>query len=466
MPTFKAENAYDEFQNGVQKDTKICLGWKQWLKISFLTLAVSLLTAGLVFTVTYFIVFAQLQQNLVELNTQLAEMEDKNEMRLQEVEKRNNLTFSRLQNQNNVNSELPKLQQKIDSLDTKLAVLQKQINCNTKLRCEDGWELYNKHCYKFVKEKETRGNAQAKCNDECAALVKIDDALENSFIYSSGGLPNTYVPGEGHKEVYWTSGIRNGRTNWMWSVDGTSFTYDNFGSAEPNNQNGRENCINITNDGKWNDMWCNENAYDDIQNGVQKDTNISLGWKQWLKTIFLTLAVSLLTAGLLFTVTYFSLFAQLQQKLDSLDTKLAVLHKQINSNTKLLIKDNVSCEHGWKMYKNHCYKFVKDERTHTMAQVICSQERASLVKIDDADENSFIYSAGGSKEVYWTSGIRISKNNWVWTADGTHVIYDNFHSNEPNNQYGIEDCINVRKDGTWNDYKCNRTIYYICEKRA
>lgn len=27
MPKYKAENAYDEFQSGVQKDTHISLGW-------------------------------------------------------------------------------------------------------------------------------------------------------------------------------------------------------------------------------------------------------------------------------------------------------------------------------------------------------------------------------------------------------------------------------------------------------
>ncbi|XP_063419080.1 C-type lectin domain family 17, member A-like [Mytilus trossulus] len=221
------------------------------------------------------------------------------------------------------------------------------------------------------------------------------------------------------------------------------------------------------------EMYEMENSSDELREDKGNDNKSRLWRKQWFKTVLFTLAMSLLSAVFLLTVIHFAVGVQLQHQFDSQDTKLAVLLTQIKFNTKLL--SNISCENGWELYKKHCYKFEEKTETRKKAQEKCSKENASLVKIDDADENSFIYSAGGSpdirvmvewRDVYWTSGIRINENNWMWTADGTHVTYDNFDSNEPNNNNGIEDCIIVRNDGTWNDYICNRTLYYICEKRA
>lgn len=47
----------------------------------------------------------QLQEKLEILETQLAEMEQKSEMKHQEIEKRNNVTFSSLHKQNIDNTE-------------------------------------------------------------------------------------------------------------------------------------------------------------------------------------------------------------------------------------------------------------------------------------------------------------------------------------------------------------------------
>ncbi|CAG2186312.1 CLEC17A [Mytilus edulis] len=223
------------------------------------------------------------------------------------------------------------------------------------------------------------------------------------------------------------------------------------------------------------EMYEMENSSDELREEIGNDNKIRLWGKRWFKTVLFTLAMSLLSAVFLLTVIHFATGVQLQQQFDSQGTKLAVLLTQIKCNTKLLSKENISCEDGWELYKKHCYKFVEETETREKAQEKCSEECACLVKIENADENSFIYSAGGLPdtrvigklhEVYWTSGIRIKKNNWLWTADGKLVTYDNFNSIEPNNINGIENCISMSNDGTWNDYRCNGTLYYICEKQA
>ncbi|CAG2186311.1 CLEC17A [Mytilus edulis] len=196
------------------------------------------------------------------------------------------------------------------------------------------------------------------------------------------------------------------------------------------------------------EMYEMENSSDELREEIGNDNKIRLWGKRWFKTVLFTLAMSLLSAVFLLTVIHFATGVS---------------------------KENISCEDGWELYKKHCYKFVEETETREKAQEKCSEECACLVKIENADENSFIYSAGGLPdtrvigklhEVYWTSGIRIKKNNWLWTADGKLVTYDNFNSIEPNNINGIENCISMSNDGTWNDYRCNGTLYYICEKQA
>ena len=54
---------------------------------------------------------------------------------------------------------------------------------------------------------------------------------------------------------------------------------------------------------------------------------------------------------------------------------------------------------------------------------------------------------------------------YQWT-DGTNItVKTNWQNREPNNLDGIEDCVEVRKDGKWNDQSCAKPNGFICERR-
>ena len=62
------------------------------------------------------------------------------------------------------------------------------------------------------------------------------------------------------------------------------------------------------------------------------------------------------------------------------------------------------------------------------------------------------------------------KSRWLW-VDQSRPTYTRWNSGEPNNQLGIEDCVNMLSRSTgydWNDLPCNNVydVPYVCETRG
>ncbi|KAJ7394598.1 hypothetical protein OS493_000416 [Desmophyllum pertusum] len=51
--------------------------------------------------------------------------------------------------------------------------------------------------------------------------------------------------------------------------------------------------------------------------------------------------------------------------------------------------------------------------------------------------------------------------------DDTHVTYTKWASNQPDNQYDYQDCVEMTVDeGTWDDTSCGRQLPFVCEKKT
>uniref|UniRef100_A0A672LRB8 C-type lectin domain-containing protein n=1 Tax=Sinocyclocheilus grahami TaxID=75366 RepID=A0A672LRB8_SINGR len=111
--------------------------------------------------------------------------------------------------------------------------------------CDEGYLLFGEHCYHF--ETETVKNwqdAENYCVAQNGHLVSIHNQEAVSFIQVSlwMGAHDSITEGGYH-----------------WS-DGTPVSHTNWGHGEPNNHNGRENCVEMvtTENGTswWNDLNC------------------------------------------------------------------------------------------------------------------------------------------------------------------------------------------------------------------
>lgn len=58
-----------------------------------------------------------------------------------------------------------------------------------------------------------------------------------------------------------------------------------------------------------------------------------------------------------------------------------------------------------------------------------------------------------------------TEGDYHW-PDGSQVTYEKWHSNEPNNAYEYQNCVQMRiSDGTWDDASCGKRLPFLCEKK-
>lgn len=107
---------------------------------------------------------------------------------------------------------------------------------------------YNGHLYYLYPEvTQTWEEAQAYCQARGGHLAVINDAAENTALFN-------YMKSQGYDSAYFGLSDAAQEDNWQW-VDGSSLTYTNWASGEPNNEGGEDYAMfyHKFTDGKWND---------------------------------------------------------------------------------------------------------------------------------------------------------------------------------------------------------------------
>uniref|UniRef100_H2XKA0 C-type lectin domain-containing protein n=1 Tax=Ciona intestinalis TaxID=7719 RepID=H2XKA0_CIOIN len=112
--------------------------------------------------------------------------------------------------------------------------------------CEATWLPLGDYCYsiEFVMQRSF-GDAGAECQSRMAYLASVHSDIENKALLS-------WL----NEKTAWLGLKRNGWGGWDW-VDGTAVDYTNWGESEPNNAGETgEACVEMYNNGKWNDNFC------------------------------------------------------------------------------------------------------------------------------------------------------------------------------------------------------------------
>lgn len=114
-------------------------------------------------------------------------------------------------------------------------------------RCHSKWEYFQGSCYFFTSSHKTWSDAMKYCRDKGADLIKVTSAEENNFITRSG-------------KTWWLALRRDAIQNniFKWN-DGSLPTFTDWGNGEPNNHANMEECAEILDTGKWNDIACHGN---------------------------------------------------------------------------------------------------------------------------------------------------------------------------------------------------------------
>ncbi|XP_069115789.1 lectin-like [Argopecten irradians] len=123
--------------------------------------------------------------------------------------------------------------------------------------CPSPWNLeFQNSCYMIVKETKEWAEADRNCGLHHARghLVKIESAEEQNFL-------TNYI--KAHQAEYsgelWTDGTdKEVDRHFVWDYDYQEMVYTNWKQGEPNNQGGREHCVEYgrSYNYQWNDIPC------------------------------------------------------------------------------------------------------------------------------------------------------------------------------------------------------------------
>eukprot|EP00079_Xenopus_tropicalis_P010520 XP_002935447.3 PREDICTED: hepatic lectin-like [Xenopus tropicalis] len=112
-------------------------------------------------------------------------------------------------------------------------------------QCDSGWKKFDGNCYYIVTTMKNWTEARAICKSMNSDLVVINSEREQNFLESLTD-----------ESEFWI-GLKRDKDRWRW-VDGTLHNPSEgfWMKGEPNNSGGKEDCVHMWRDKKWNDKVC------------------------------------------------------------------------------------------------------------------------------------------------------------------------------------------------------------------
>ncbi|XP_062617489.1 CD209 antigen-like protein D [Saccostrea cucullata] len=121
------------------------------------------------------------------------------------------------------------------------------------------------------------------------------------------------------------------------------------------------------------------------------------------------------------------------------------------------------CPVSWIRNGGSSYCFVKKRLQWRSSKESCISIGAHLLAIETEVKKTWIQDKA-SRDSWWIGGTDSnSEGTFYWEHSSKTMTYTNWYSNQPNGDAN-ENCVSMEGDGSWHDYSCNHTFYYICEK--
>ena len=110
------------------------------------------------------------------------------------------------------------------------------------------------------------------------------------------------------------------------------------------------------------------------------------------------------------------------------------------------------------------FKTAGSEKTFQDAQQVCTQAGGQLPSPRSAAENEALTQlATAQNKAAFLSMTDTRKEGTFIYPTGEPLVYSNWAPQEPNNDGGSENCVEIFPNGKWNDKVCGEQRLVICE---
>ena len=129
-----------------------------------------------------------------------------------------------------------------------------------------------------------------------------------------------------------------------------------------------------------------------------------------------------------------------------------------------------SCTHDWQEFNNHCYLFVRQDKTWDEASDDCKGENGYLVEIDNNEEKEFlgVLLRDHSVLVIWIGATdQASAGEFRYINSGEKVTEEHWRAGQPDNYSGNQHCVimfRLSNVAFLHDESCRYPRYFVCEK--
>ena len=122
----------------------------------------------------------------------------------------------------------------------------------------------------------------------------------------------------------------------------------------------------------------------------------------------------------------------------------------------------MTCPPGWRQLKTKCFRLSLMKLNFDDAISECSKQGATLASVSNSEEQEFLASMA-NQELTWLGGTdRDQEETFSW-INGEDWNFTNWAKpNQPNHKQK-QDCVELRKDGLWDDVLCSKPLPFICQ---
>ncbi|XP_039517424.1 asialoglycoprotein receptor 1-like isoform X2 [Pimephales promelas] len=146
--------------------------------------------------------------------------------------------------------------------------------------------------------------------------------------------------------------------------------------------------------------------------------------------------------------------------------------KDLKSNMENKTADvPVTCKSGWISHKSSCFLFSNNELSWTGARDNCKSQGASLLKIEEDDEEWTFLNKHTMPLPYWVGLTDQNTGQWRWADDTPYTMnIERWNPGQPDDYKGHnlgvgeegEDCGQFMYTGKLNDNHCSTKMRFIC----